>query len=76
MPLTVGFGVTDNKAYLTKDTYINAHVEGVIDEPPKANGHFLHTVNNLQVPVVLPGGDLEIERGKLTSPYLLFTSAR
>jgi hypothetical protein len=44
-------------------TFINAHVEWVVDAPPRANGHFLYTVNNLQVPVILPGGELEIQRG-------------
>lgn len=29
--VNVGFGVTDNKAYLTKVTYINAHLEGEAD---------------------------------------------
>jgi hypothetical protein len=67
----VGFGVTDNKAYLTKVTYINAHLEGVADEPPRANGHFLYTVNNLQVPVMMPGEDLHLERGKLPSVNFL-----
>jgi hypothetical protein len=61
--LNIGFGVTDNKAYLTKVTYINAHVDGVTAVPPRANGHFLYTVNNLQVPVMMPGEDLHIERG-------------
>ena len=67
--VNIGFGVTDNRAYLTKVTYINAHVEGLIDAPPRANGQFLYTVNNLQVPVIMPHGiDLEMERGALSSP--------
>lgn len=67
--VNIGFGVTDNKAYLTKVTYINAHVEGLIDAPPRATGQFLYTVNNLQVPVIMPHGiDLEMERGALSSP--------
>jgi hypothetical protein len=59
----VGFGVSDNKAYFVKTSFMHAHgIEGA-DEPQRANGEFLYTVNNLQVPVIIEGEDFNFERG-------------
>jgi hypothetical protein len=59
---TIGFGVSDNKAYFVKTAHVHAHgIEGA-DDPRRANGEFLYTVNNLQVPLIL-GKDINIERG-------------
>ena len=60
----LGFGVSDNKAYFVKTAHVHAQgVEGA-DEPQRANGEFLYTVNNLEVPVIFDGeNDIALERG-------------
>jgi len=60
----VGFCVADNKSYLSRITYMHAPgIEGVSDEPPKINGQFLHTVNNIQVPLRIPAGTIKVSEG-------------
>jgi len=58
------FGVSDNKACFVKTAHVHAQgVEGA-DEPQRANGEFLYTVNNLEVPVIFDGeNDIALERG-------------
>jgi hypothetical protein len=61
----VGFGVSDNKAYFVKTAYVHADgIEGA-EQPQRANGEFLYTVNNLEVPVLIEEGerDIIIEKG-------------
>ena len=63
--LNVGLSLTDNKAYFDKITFIRAPaVEGVADEPLKVNGYFFYTVNNIQVPLIMPRDDVIIEPGR------------
>jgi hypothetical protein len=63
--LKVGLCITGNKAYFDKITFTRApSVEGVADEPLKVNGYFLYTVNNIQVPLIMPRDDVIIEPGR------------
>jgi hypothetical protein len=64
----LGLAIADNKAYFIRTAFVHAEeIEGVTQLPRKANGEFLHTVNNIQVPIVMPGGvDVDLRRGKLT----------
>ena len=56
------FAVSDNKAYFVKAAHVHAQgVEGA-EEPERANGEFLYTVNNLEVPIILER-EISIERG-------------
>jgi hypothetical protein len=49
----VGLAVADNKAYHVHTALVHAEgVDGVTSGPRVANGYFLYTVNNLQVPLV------------------------
>ena len=60
----IGLYVTDNKAYFKKLTYMHtAAIDGVTDGAPKANGEFLHSVNNVQVNLDMPNGDIDIAPG-------------
>jgi len=60
----LGFGVSDNKAYFVKTAHVHAQgVEGA-DESQRANGEYLYTVNNLEVPVIFDGeNDIDLKRG-------------
>ncbi len=61
----VGLAVTDNKAYFIKTAHVHAaEVEGVTVGPRVANGHFLYTVNNIQVPLLIP--EIYVERGMIS----------
>ena len=63
--LKVGLCITDNKAYFDKIAFIRAPaVEGVADEPLKIDSNFLYTVNNIQVPLIMPRDDVIIEPGR------------
>ena len=63
---TIGLCVTDNKAYFVTTAHVHApEVEGVTEGPRQANGKYLYTVNNLQVPLQVQMGDVEIGFGKL-----------
>jgi len=58
----VGFAVSDNIAYFVKTAHVHAQgVEGA-EEPERANGEFLYTVNNLEIPIILER-EISIERG-------------
>jgi len=61
----VGFCVSDNKSYLESIEFLHAEgVQGATEQPLRPNGRFLHTVNILQEPVIMPGGqDKIIEKG-------------
>jgi hypothetical protein len=62
--LKVGLCVADNKAYFDKVSLMHAPgIEGVTEGPPKANGRFLYTVNNFQVPLLMLDGDVDIPPG-------------
>ena len=39
----VGFGVSDNKAYFVKTSFVHAHGIVGADEPQQANGDFLYS---------------------------------
>jgi len=57
--VNVGLAVADNKAYFVKTALVHAvDVEGVANAPRVLNGHFLYTVNNLQVPLHIPHFDI------------------
>ena len=61
---TIGFGVSDNKSYFVKTAHVHATAVGADNEQAsRVNGKFLHTVNSLQVPLVLGEIDVEIEKG-------------
>ena len=65
----VGLAVTDNKAYFVKTALVHAvEVEGVANAPRVVNGHFLYTVNNIQVPLQIP--EIDILPGKHLLPLL------
>lgn len=66
----VGLAVTDNKAYFVKTALVHAavEVEGVTNAPRVVNGHFLYTVNNIQVPLQVP--EVDILPGKPLLPLL------
>jgi hypothetical protein len=65
----VGLAVTDNKAYFVKTSLVHAvEVEGVANAPRVVNGHFLYTVNNIQVPLQIP--EIDILPGKHLLPLL------
>jgi hypothetical protein len=60
----IGLYVTDNKAYFKKLTYMHTvAIDGVTDGAPKANGEFLHSVNNVQVNLEMPNGDIDVAPG-------------
>ena len=55
----VRLAVTDIKGYFAKSVLVHAvEVEGVANAPRILNGHFLYTVNNLQVPLHIPHFDI------------------
>lgn len=60
---TVGLAVADNKAYHVHTAHVHAEeVEGITTGPRIANGYFLYTVNNIQVPLNV--GVLDMAHGK------------
>ena len=63
--LDIGLAIADNKAYFIRTAHVHAEeIDGVTELPRAANGEFLHTVNNIQVPIIMPGGvDIELRRG-------------
>jgi len=70
----VGLAVADNKAYHVHTALVHAEgVDGVTSGPRVANGYFLYTVNNLQVPLVVD--DFDIIPGNLFVNFAYIDSA-